>query len=230
MLQRELLDSIGLDRLVPASLALWYPLVADGVAFFLERLPPDQINTILDDQLALPANADAAARLVTLLARCPTLHKLGQVLARNRQIPEEVRRRLQTLESMLPATPMEQVLARLDQELPHRPRIEIAQNALAEGSVAVIVPFTYREHDETRDGVFKILKPGIEERFGEEIGVWMELGAFLEERGRQRGLPPLDYRPRSTAWANCSAVKSILRSNSKTCVQRGRFMRMSRAS
>ncbi len=194
MLLRELLDSIGLDRLLPASLAAWHPLVADGVAFFLGRLPAHRLEAILADQLALPEDADAAVRLVTLLAQCPTLHKLGQVLARNRQLPDEVRRQLQTLESLLPATPMEQVLGRLHDELPDSMPVDIAQHALAEGSVAVILPFTYKEHGEMRDGVFKILKPGIEEKFGDEIDVWRELGTFLEERGRHLGLPALDYR------------------------------------
>lgn len=194
MLNDALLESLGLSQLVPRSLAPWRPLVADGIAFFLERLPAHHQQEIFAGQLALPDNADAATRLVTLLSQCPTLHKLGQVLARNRQIPAEVRQQLQTLESMLPTTPMDQVLTRLREELPHDLPIVLAQHALAEGSVAVVLPFTHEENGETRDGVFKLLKPGIEERFAEEIGIWIELGAFLEERSRSLGLPALDYR------------------------------------
>lgn len=194
MLNDALLDSIGVSQLVPPSLAAWRPLVADGMKFFLERMPEHHLETILAGQLALPLNADAATRLVTLLSQCPTLHKLGQVLARNRHIPMEVRRQLQTLESMLPATPMEHVLSRIRDELGNEVPVILAQQALAEGSVAVVLPFTYRENGETRDGVFKVLKPGIEEQFAEEIAVWGELGAFLEERSRSLGLPALGYR------------------------------------
>jgi ubiquinone biosynthesis protein len=57
-----------------------------------------------------------------------------------------------------------------------------------------VLPFTYREHGEARDGVFKLLKPGIEEQFAEEISVWVALGEFLEERGRELQLPALDFR------------------------------------
>jgi ubiquinone biosynthesis protein len=194
MLTEALLDSLGLSRLLPPSLAPWRPLVVDGMKFFLERLPAPHLEAIVAAQLALPADAAAAARLVTLLAQCPTLHKLGQVLARNRHIPEEVRHQLQTLESLLPATPMDQVLSRIHAELPQDAPVTLAQHALAEGSVAVVLPFTYQEHGEIRHGVFKVLKPGIEEQFAEEIAVWGELGRFLEERSRSLGLPALGYR------------------------------------
>lgn len=194
LLDDTLLESLGVSQLVPASLAPWRPLVVDGMKFFLERLPAHRLATLFADQFALPEYADAATRLVTLLSQCPTLHKLGQVLARNRQLPTEIRRQLQTLESMLPTTPMEQVLLRIRDELPHDLPITLAQQALAEGSVAVVLPFTYQENGETRDGVFKVLKPGIEEKFTEEISVWFELGIFLEERSRSLGLPALEYR------------------------------------
>lgn len=194
LLNDSLLASLGLPQLIPGSLAAWRPLVFDGMKFFLRGLPPPRLEAIFAAQFALPAEAGATTRAITLLSQCPTLHKLGQVLARNRQIPQEMRRALQTLESMLPATPIGEVLARIRAELPHRLPIRLASQALAEGSVAVVLPFTYRENGRECDGVFKVLKPGIEEKFNEEIAVWRELGRFLEQRSRELGLPALDYR------------------------------------
>lgn len=194
LLDDSLLESLDLPQLVPASLAAWRPLVVDGMKFFLERLPAHRLEAIFADQFALPADAGAATRIVTLLSQCPTLHKLGQVLARNRQLSEEIRRELQTLESMLPATPINAVLARIRAELPHGPPIRLAEQALAEGSVAVVLPFTYQENGRDYDGVLKVLKPGIEEKFAEEIEVWEKLGRFLQQRSRELGLPALDYR------------------------------------
>lgn len=194
MLNDALLESLGVSRLVPLSLAAWRPLVVDGMNFFLDRLPSHRLEDIIAAQLALPPGADAAARLAALLSRCPTLHKLGQVLARNRHLPTEVRLQLQTLETMQPGTPMEPVLARLRDELGQEPPVVLADRALAEGSVAVVLPFTCRERGEVHDGVFKVLKPGIEEQFAEEISAWLALGEFLEERGRELGLPALDFR------------------------------------
>ncbi|HEX2531184.1 MAG TPA: AarF/UbiB family protein [Burkholderiaceae bacterium] len=194
MLNDALLESLGLPQLVPESLAPWRPLVFDGVRFFLQRLPAYHRKAVLASQLTLPANALPATRLVTLLAQCPTLHKLGQILAHNRQLPAELRLELQTLESMLPFTPMRQVLDRIRRELPGELPLTLGRQALAEGSVAVVLPFIYRENGQARDGVFKVLKPGIEEKFSGELAVWLELGSFLEQRSRYFGLPALDYR------------------------------------
>ena len=194
LIDDTLLDSLGVFQLIPASLAPWRPLVVDGMKFFLERLPVHRLADLFADQFALPQDAGPATRLVTLLAQCPTLHKLGQVLARNRQLPQEVRSQLQTLESMTPSTPMEHILLRIREELPQDLPVVLAQHVLAEGSVAVVLPFTWQENGETRHGVFKVLKPGIEEKCSEEIAVWLELGLFLEQRSRTLGLPALDYR------------------------------------
>ena len=194
VLDDSLLESFGLDELVPASLTPWRPLVFSGVKFFLEHLPPHRLSAIVAAQLALPEDIGTAGRLVALAQESVTLHKLGQVLARNRQIDPVIRHHLQSLESMPPTTPIEPVLHRIDEELPYRPSVTIASDALAEGSVAVILPFQYQDNGETRHGVFKVLKPGIEEKFKEELLIWLELGSFLEQLGGKLGLPALDYR------------------------------------
>ena len=59
-MNRELLQAIGVDRLVPESLAGWRPLVCDGVLFFLGNLPPQRRAEIMAAQLALPVDADPA--------------------------------------------------------------------------------------------------------------------------------------------------------------------------
>ena len=193
-MNRELLQAIGVDRLVPESLARWRPLVCDGVLFFLGNLAPQRRDEIMAAQLALPIDADPGQRLIALLTQCPTLHKLGQVLARNQSIPEALRLRLQALESMPASTPMPQLLAHIRRELPADAALTIADEALAEASVAAVVPFSWEEDGNLRHGVFKVLKPGIEARLRDELAVWLELGAYLEQRAGELGLPPLDYR------------------------------------
>jgi len=95
----ELFAALGLDELIPAPLAHWRPLVADGLRFFLERLPAQRLMAIVAEQMLLGAapQATAALRLVALLICCPTLHKLGQVLARRPELHPDLRRRLQAL-------------------------------------------------------------------------------------------------------------------------------------
>ena len=190
----DLLASLGLDALIPASLAAWRPLLIEAMAFFLDRLPAHRLAAIIADQLALPANAEAARRLVSLFANCPTLHKLGQVVARHRQLDPLLRLRLQSLESMPPSVATDEVAAAIHDELKGTgTSLVVADEALAEGSVAVVVPFTYRDDGETQHGVFKVLKPGIEARLAEELDVMAGLAAFLSERGRQLDLPAVDY-------------------------------------
>ncbi len=194
LLNEELLASFGLHELVPASLAQWRPLVVDGLSFFLERLPAKRLMAIMSHQLALAHSADASRRLVALLAACPTLHKLGQVIAHSPQLHPLLRRQLQTLESMPSAMPFNQALERIREELPGKLPLTLSGEILAEGSVAVVVPFTYPENGATRHGVFKVLKPGIAEKLDEELAILVELAPFLASRGKQLGLPPIDYQ------------------------------------
>jgi ubiquinone biosynthesis protein len=190
----QLLRSVGFEGLIPASLERWRPLILEGVLFLLQRLPAGRQAAILEAQLQLSAGASAGRRLVALLRQCPTLHKLGQVVTRHRGIPAPVRRELQVLESPPATTPLREVLERLRRELGDGAPVVIEQQALAEGSVAVVIPFSWTDAGERRQGVFKVLKPGIEQRLDEELAIWLEVAGFLQERGRALGLPDLDYR------------------------------------
>ena len=145
---------------------------------------------LLSEQLALPSGAGSAERLIAVMRCCPTLHKIGQVVSRDRRLAPDLRRQLQRLES-LPSRRTEDVW----NELPKHPELETAPQPLAEASVAVVVPFTWRPHGQpAQDGVFKVLKPGVGERLGEELDIWPALGVFLEERCVEHGLPQIPYR------------------------------------
>src|SRR5206468_2381143 len=69
--------------------------------------------------------------------------------------------------------------------------IHLGEQALAEGSVAVVMPFLWKG---CCDGVFKLLKPGIEDRLAEDLAIWPMLGEFLDEDCARYHLPTLDYR------------------------------------
>jgi len=193
-LDADLLDALALDRLVPDSLARWRPLVSEGLLFFLDRLPPEHLEEIVAAQFALALDTDPHQRVVTLLAQCPTLHKLGQVVARDRRLDAGLRARLQTLESLPAVTPMAAVRSRIRAELPPDAPVTLADEALAEASVAVVVPFTWQADGATHEGVFKVLKPGVETRLHQELAIWSELAEHLEVHAARLGLPALDYR------------------------------------
>ncbi len=133
------------------------------------------------------------------LRACPALHKLAQVIARDRHLDPELRRHLQELESLEPHTPAEQwrpALARALAPVAEEYRSCIDDCALAEGSVAVVVPLTWSDGGKTvrRHGVAKLLKPGIAERLDEDLCILGRLAEHLDERWAAYGLPPLAYR------------------------------------
>lgn len=183
-------------QFVPEAYAAYRPLLSEGLHFFMERLSPPRLAHILAEQLQLPRAVSPARRLVTLLRHCPTLHKLGQVVARDRRLSPELRESLQGLESLPPTTPLGVITAIIDQEWGKVSGLEVASEALAEASVAVVVPFVWRDPQRSaaRQGVFKVLRPGVEEQMHEELAIWSALGPFLEERCAVHGLPALDYR------------------------------------
>ncbi len=189
-------STLDFASVVPDELARYRLAVADGLAFFLENLDPLRAIDLLGDQAALPPNCGVEERLVAIARHCPALHKLGQVLARDRRLPLRFRRLLQRLESLLPADDLAWIHARLEDEL--GPLAEIGvhldEEPLAEASAAVVVPFTWEAGgEERRRGVFKILKPGIEEKLEEELWLLQRVGALLDGRCRQYGLPRIAY-------------------------------------
>ncbi|MBL8250199.1 MAG: hypothetical protein JNK31_00865 [Candidatus Competibacter sp.] len=191
-----LAEALGLSEIVPEAHAAYRPLVVDAMSFFLGRLSPPRLTAIVAEQLNVPETTHPTRRLGLLFRRCPTLHKLGQMLARDRRLAPELRENLQELESLEPTTPLADIIALIQKEWGRVEGLDVGEAALAEASVAVVVPFVWREPgaSEPSRGVFKVLRPGVEEQLREELEIWSALGAFLEERCAELGLPVLDYR------------------------------------
>ena len=188
---RRLLSSV---RLVPEDQARYQPLVVDALLFFLSRLPAERVDRILLSQGAL-THVTADDRLVALLRECPTLHKLGQVVAHERFLPPSLRVRLSALESLPPTTDVTGITHALRAELGHLPGLQVAEHALAEGSVAVVIPFEWSDAERGKSrGVLKVLKPRAVESMRQELAIWPEFSEFLEAHAGDDGLPMLDYR------------------------------------
>jgi ubiquinone biosynthesis protein len=188
---------IDIAPLVPPRYARYRPVIADSFAYFLGHLAPNRLEEILAEQSRLPPDTGLPRRFAALIRCCPTLHKLGQVLARDRRLDPMLRRWLQTLESLPRRRVPDAVVRRLDVELAgfDRTGVRVASHALAEASVALVVPFTLSAGEEggVVEGVFKILKPGIEARLEEELAIWAKLGAYIDGRCADCGLPEIRY-------------------------------------
>lgn len=188
---------LPLADLLPGRLAPYVPLVEEGLHFFLDRLPDHRRREIEAEKAIFPPETHPAVRVVALMRACPTLHKLGQVVAREQRLPLEFRRNLQHLEVLAPHSSSRELSGVVEQELGDigSKGIALCDSPLAEGSVAVIWPFVWRDRDGHEvDGVFKILKPGIEERVEEELAVWRETTLFMDEASARLGLPSFEFR------------------------------------
>jgi ubiquinone biosynthesis protein len=191
----DLLDENKFSELLPHDYAQFAMPVCEGLAVFLSGLPPDRQAEILTQQAALIQTASFSERLSLLARNCPVLQKIGQILARDQRLPPELRHHLQQLESLPPSVPLESIELILRQELGPLDQlgIRLLPPALAEASVAVVIPFVHQRNGKQRDGVFKILKPGIEQRLDEELTLLGRVGVHLDERCEALQIPHLDY-------------------------------------
>lgn len=187
-----LIDEADIATVLPEAYVHYSRPIKRALTVFLEGLPDAHQEGVLLDQATLPPSSTVAERLARLARSCPALHKLGQTLARDRRLLLELRTQLQRLESLPPSVPLKDLRRTLTRELGRLDRLGVVLEppALAEASVAVVVPFRHGDSE----GVFKILKPGIEERLEQELALFQRVGGHLDEECEVLGIPRLDYR------------------------------------
>jgi len=190
-----LIDEADIASVLPEAYAHYRRPIKGALTFFLEGLPEEHQAAVLVDQASLPPTATVSERFARLARSCPALHKLGQTLARDRRLLPELRLQLQQLESLPPSLSLTEIRKILVRELGRLDRLGVVLEspALAEASVAVVVPFRRNGAGE-REGVFKLLKPGIEERLDEELSLLERVGAYLDDECEALEIPRLDYR------------------------------------
>lgn len=192
----ELIDEQSLRSLLPGSYLGLARAIKEGLVVFLSGLPESIQQSVFAAQTNLPASATVSERLGSLGHTCPVLQKLGQVLARNQHLAPELREQLQKLESMSPTVPLETIQEVLSRELGSLGRLGIVllPPAIAEASVAVVIPFRETRNGSDREGVFKLLKPGVEERLELELDLLGRVATHFDEECEELGIQRLDYR------------------------------------
>ena len=194
----SLLDEASLASVLPGEFSQFVRPVRGGLSVFLTGLPEAQQNLILMAQAALPAETVFSQRLGVLARSSPILQKLGQILARDQRLPLEFRHYLRELESLPPAVPLEVIQETLCTELGPLDRrgITLEPPAIAEASVAVVIPFLQHataNGDPEVHGVFKVLKPEIEQQLENELSLLERVGQHLDSRCAELQIPHLDY-------------------------------------
>lgn len=184
----------NIESFLPAAFEEYRTLISDAFERFISSLPSERQAELLNAQQRLPSGASAELRLVNCLQCCPTLHKLGQVLARDVRLTPALRAELQQLEAMASQTTLAEIQPIVESELGDAIRdydIRLDPHALAEGSVAIAWPISWRAANVRgrRRAVLKIPRPGIRERVFEELDVLDEVAAMIDSGDERYGIP-----------------------------------------
>ena len=190
LVAREMVERTRPQQAIPEVYGHYRLVVRDGIEFFLSQISCQRLIDLVISQLQLKSDVDTKERLVELAKKIPTLHKLGQIIARNRNIDPAVKKWLIQLENGCYGTPLEGILRRIDGQLGETgslDRVTVQPVILSEASVAAVIPFYWNRpsaHEQIH-GVFKVLKPGIRRHLEEELIILEKTGAFFE-KNRQR--------------------------------------------
>ncbi len=189
------LQFLPIEKLVPQLYEHWRPLVQEAMRFMLSRLSTPRLAPKLVEQVELPFDTAPEVRLLKLIVKVPGLQKLGQVLARNRHLPQPLRRALIKLENGINDVTEHQVRDAIQRQLGpklERYTVELEPRIFCEASVSAVVRFTWwNPAIKARErGVFKVLKPYIPSCFAEDMHLLADLAKHLGARHRDYGFAP----------------------------------------
>ncbi len=193
MAAEQLVSLTRPEKATPDSLVHFGPMVRDGIELFLSQISYPRLRKAILSQARLQADSKIGERLLDLALHFPTLHKLGQIIARNPGLDPALKGWLIHLEKGLYRTDPAELVRQLAEWLAGvapGPRISLSPHILAEASVAAVLPFTYqKKNGEKRSkGVFKVLKPKIEDYLLEELFLLEEVSRFFENHREGYGL------------------------------------------
>jgi ubiquinone biosynthesis protein len=184
---------VPVEMLVPDVYARWRPLVHDAMLFVVSRLSSKRLAPKVVEQLEVPPDTPGEQRLLRFIAKVPGLQKIGQVLARNRQLDPPLRAALSELENGISDVRWPEVAEVILEELGPRLgeySVRLESTILAEASVSAVIPFTWRNPASGRRerGVFKVLKPHIPGCFAEDMAILQQLASKLARKHRGEGV------------------------------------------
>ncbi len=181
------------EKAIPESLVSFAPMVRDGIIFFLSKLSYHRLRRAILSQARLQLDCQIGERLVDLALHFPTLHKIGQIVARNPGLDPNLKGWLIHLEQGDYSTDLSDLMEKLDswlEEANLSDTITLWPDILAEASVAAVLPFTRQtsNHPDQIEGVFKALKPDIDVQLLEELLILDSLTGYFESNRERYGL------------------------------------------
>lgn len=176
---KEMVAETRPQRAVPDIYHPYRLLVKDGVEFFLAHLPLQRLMDVVVHQIQMDTGSSPEERLLELAKQFPTLHKLGQIIARNPNLEPGMKQWLIRLENGSYGTAPGGLLDHIHSRLANRdtlPPVKISPHILAEASVGAVIPFRQNGYQ----GVFKVLKPGIESHLSEELEIFEKMATYFD--------------------------------------------------
>lgn len=199
LLGRLTSELLPIEQLVPACYADWRPIITDAISFIGSRLGSQRLIPKLIDLLLLAEDSAVETRLSCFIARMPSLQKLGQVIARNRNLEPTLRLELTKLENEIRDVEADRIKAIIEQQLGpllKQYNVEVENEIFAEASVCALLRFSWLNPDthNNEQGVFKVLKPHIKEYFAEEMILLQGLADFFDTSKDQHVLTEVNLR------------------------------------
>jgi ubiquinone biosynthesis protein len=184
---------VPVELLVPNVYHQWRPLVRDAMQFVVSRLSAARLAPKVVEQTELEPDTPPEVHLLRFIAKVPALQKIGQVLARNRNLAPRIRRALTALEDGISDVSIDEIGAVVMRDLGSQIEtyaVELDPAILSEASVSAVVGFTWRNPDRRRRerGVFKVLKPHIPGYYAEDMKILQQLARHLTRKHRAGGV------------------------------------------
>lgn len=181
------------EAALPDNLKRFSTLVHDGITLLIAHTPYQRLRQVILSQLKLPRSCSAGERLLHLALHYPTLQKLGQIIARNSTVAEDIKPWLIKLEGEHQPEDIHGLasyIRRWQQDSIPNLKIELSGTVLAMASVAGVMRF--KQYDDTCgilfEGVFKVLKPEIEHILQDELNILEKVLQSFEANSVKYGL------------------------------------------
>jgi predicted unusual protein kinase regulating ubiquinone biosynthesis (AarF/ABC1/UbiB family) len=185
ILEDLLREFLPIEDLVPEIYSKWRPVVRDGFSFIGARLSAERLAPKIVEQFTLGSDTSVEERIFVFIRRVPVLQKIGQTLARNPSLDADVRARLTVLEDGIREVDAPEIEAEVEKQLGTflaRHRVKVQPELYGEGSVSALLRFTRNNPQgiETATGIFKVLKPFINQYFEEDLALLAELADYFD--------------------------------------------------
>ena len=156
---------------------------------YFTRLSTSSKMLMISDFLGGNLNLNESGRMELLIQNAgPQMQKLLQVIARQGELPLELRRIFQKLESAVKSAPWIQVKQIVESEKQNYVFKSFERKPLGVGTMAQVHRAKLEVNGETRDVVVRFLKPGISDRVEEDHRILMDVAQILDSNSEFRAL------------------------------------------